>query len=247
MKFTYFKLLGHVISAIWQVTIYFPFLANEIKTKKIQIWCSKLLDIFEIKIKTIDFGDFPIQGALLVSNHISWLDIMVINAVSPVRFVAKSEVKNWPIFGYLADKLGTLYIKRGYRIDTQRSVNDLANAIIDKQTICIFPEGTSTDGSKVLEFKSNLFESVVLSNAVCLPIALSYKNQITCESSNSPAYYGEVGLFESIRNLVNSPPICATVSIGLPIYPSISRKDISLKAWDQVRQMREASFFEVRV
>ncbi|MFM8153740.1 MAG: lysophospholipid acyltransferase family protein, partial [Polynucleobacter victoriensis] len=102
-----------------------PFLPYALRSKLIQIWSRTLLSIFKIRL-TIH-GNHQLlkdrQSALLVSNHISWIDIHVINTVSPVIFVAKSDVAKWPIFGWIARRIGTIFIVREKISDIKRVLN----------------------------------------------------------------------------------------------------------------------------
>lgn len=227
-----------MMSAVWQVSFHFPKATDAMKAKMIQAWCKKLLDILEVSLS------FPVNnftsgsGILFVSNHISWLDIIVINAAMPMRFLAKSEVKDWPLFGYLANKLNTVYVQRENRSDARKAVENLIDVLNEGQRICIFPEGTSSDGLSILKFKSNLFESVIASDAICIPLALTYKDVTSLEISTAPAYWGEISLIESIKNIVNASPMMATISIGAVIDDCETRKAMSLNAWEQIDQMR---------
>ena len=239
MKMTYLKIIGHILSAIWQVTFYFPWINKSSKDRRIKKWCQKLLKILEVNLQLSGFDSLPPSGILFASNHISWLDIMVINAAMPVRFVAKSEVKQWPIFGYLADQLNTLYIQRNNRGDVSQMVGQLVNALNDGERICIFPEGTSSDGSTVLPFKSNLFEAVIISNSHCMPLAITYKDLVTGQQSIAPAYFGEMNLIESIKNIVNSPPIDVLVSVNAMTSSYRTRKELCDEVWEKVNQMHQ--------
>jgi 1-acyl-sn-glycerol-3-phosphate acyltransferase len=242
MKLTYLKVFGHIISAIWQVAFYFPRANTASKNRRIKNWCKKLLKILEINLITSGFDSLPNGGILFASNHISWLDIMVINAILPVRFVAKSEVKKWPIIGYLADQLNTLYIHRNDRGDVKKMVVQLVDALNDGQLICIFPEGTSSDGTSVLGFRSNLFEAVIDSKASCMPIAISYHERKSSRITSLPAYFGDMSLITSINNLVKSQPIDVIVSVCAITQVYQTRKELSQEAWGMVNEMRQTNF-----
>ena len=241
MKMTYLKIIGHVLSAIWQVTFYFPWVDNSSKDRRIKNWCQKLLKILEINLQLSGFDSLPSGGILFASNHISWLDIMVINAAMPVRFVAKSEVKQWPIFGYLADQLNTLYIQRNNRGDVSKMVGQLINALNKGESICIFPEGTSSDGLTVLPFRSNLFEAVINSNSNCMPLAITYKDSMTRQQSIAPAYFGEINLIKSIKNIVNSSPIDVFISVIDVTNTNRTRKELCDEVWKKVNQMHQSN------
>lgn len=244
MKMTYLKIIGHILSAIWQVSFYFPRADNGSKNLRIKKWCRDLLKILEINLKISGFDSLPAGGILFASNHISWLDIMVINAILPVRFVAKSEVKKWPIVGYLANQLNTLYIDRNNRGDLSKMVAKLVDALNEGEQICIFPEGTSSDGTKVLALRSNLFEAVIASNSICIPIAITYKDLITKKHSVAPAYFGEMSLIKSIKNIVNSPPLEVLVLANELTQVYKTRKELSDEVWEKINQMHRLNFYD---
>src|SRR5262249_10787518 len=105
-------------------------------------------------------GCVPGSG-LLVSNHLSYLDVLVLSSITPAIFVSKSEVKHWPVFGWMARRAGTLFIERAKRGDVAR-VNDEADRLLETgMLLVIFPEGTSSDGREVLPFRSSLLEPIV--------------------------------------------------------------------------------------
>ena len=156
-----FFLVIHLVSAILKCAI-FPVLPGKLRKKLVQRWCIRLLRI--LKVKVVIHGDpstlFGAQPYLLVANHISWLDIHIINSIRPVIFVAKADVSKWPIFGYLANMLGTIFLKREKLSDIKRVIQLMKDKFANQEVVAIFPEGTSSDGKEVLPFKSNLFESI---------------------------------------------------------------------------------------
>ena len=100
------------------------------------------------------------SSGLLVSNHLSYLDIVVLSSIRPCVFVAKRDVARWPLFGWLAHAAGTIFVDRERRFSTE-FVNGIHEAIAAGLPVVLFPEGTSSDGSTVLPFKSALLESAV--------------------------------------------------------------------------------------
>jgi 1-acyl-sn-glycerol-3-phosphate acyltransferase len=167
---------------------------------------------------------------LIASNHISWLDIHVINAFKPIRFVAKSEVASWPIFGWMAKQLGTVFIRRDSARHARLVVANMAD-VLKTQSICIFPEGTSTIGSTVLPFKSNLFESALVAQTPVCPIAIQYISKITGIRSESPAFVGDMGLLESMSRVIEDRSLLAKITILAPCFPgsssNLDRKELA--------------------
>jgi 1-acyl-sn-glycerol-3-phosphate acyltransferase len=167
----------------------------------------------------------------MASNHISWLDIQVINAFKPVRFVAKSEVRGWPVFGWMAAQLGTVFIRRDSARHARQVVDQIA-AVLKIESVCIFPEGTSTAGESVLPFKPNLFESAILAKAPVIPVAIAYRSRSTGLRSDAPAFIGEMGLVESMSNVISNRDIEVHLSLLEPYLISDSaipdRKELAL-------------------
>lgn len=232
-------LILHVLSALIQLVFFF-FLSQKIRACLIQIWSRQLLKILNIKV-VID-GDQTLlhiqQGFLMASNHISWLDIHVINTMQPVVFVAKADVADWPIFGWIAKMIGTIFVKREKLSDLKRVIQAIKRQLHEQQTVCIFPEGTSSDGRQLLEFRSNLFEAVAHSQIKILPIALSYQeNQ---KYSDRTAFIGDMGLIDSIKRIMQSDQIVAHIKVCAPQSAQDSRQ----KTADQARQaiLRTLSF-----
>ncbi len=120
-------------------------------------------------------GEPPEQGALLISNHISWLDIIIIGQYLPAYFVAKSDISQWPIIGYLAKQGGTIFIRRGDKQHIRNTAEKIVWLLKQNSNIIAFPEGTTTNGNEVLNFHSSLFQPALLTKSAIQPIALQYQ------------------------------------------------------------------------
>jgi 1-acyl-sn-glycerol-3-phosphate acyltransferase len=197
------QILAHVIGGVCTLSFLFPFLNREQKDRRIQQWSQKLLKIFDIQLRVTGAEKLLSSPHLLASNHISWLDIHVINAFKPVRFVAKSEVRGWPVFGWMAEQLGTVFIRRDSARHARQVVDQMAE-VLRVESVCIFPEGTSTSGEAVLPFKPNLFEAAILAPAPVFPMAITYLSKSTGLRSDAPAFIGDMGLLESMSNVIAS-------------------------------------------
>jgi 1-acyl-sn-glycerol-3-phosphate acyltransferase len=209
------QILAHLICGVCTLSFLFPFLNRDQKGHRIQQWSKKLLKIFYIRLHVIGAEKLLPNPHLLASNHISWLDIHVINAFKPVRFVAKSEVRGWPVFGWMAEQLGTVFIRRDSARHARQVVDQIAE-VLKVESVCIFPEGTSTSGESVLPFKPNLFESAILAHAPVLPIAIAYRSRSTGLRSDDPAFIGDMGLLESMSKVIGNRNIEVHVSLLEP-------------------------------
>ncbi len=200
------RIFLHVIAGVCILFFILPFSSQAQKDRHIQQWSKRLLKIFHIQLRVVGADKLVSTPYLMASNHISWLDIQVINAFKPVRFVAKSEVRGWPVFGWMAAQLGTVFIRRDSARHARQVVDQIA-AVLKIESVCIFPEGTSTAGESVLPFKPNLFESAILAQAPVIPMAIAYRSRSTGLRTNAPAFIGEMGLVESISNVIGNQDI----------------------------------------
>ena len=152
----------HVFQGIATTAFVFPMIGLPRRQALIRRWSERLLRIMSIesRVHGLPPGGLP-GNMLIVANHISWLDIFVLNTVQPARFIAKAELKRWPLVGLLIAGCGTLFIERERRRDAHR-VNDHAREVLAAgDTIAIFPEGTTTDGTTLLPFHGSLLQPVI--------------------------------------------------------------------------------------
>lgn len=137
-------------------------------------WAAQLLGL--LRVEVVWFGPAPQPGAFLASNHVSWLDIPVLCAQGDVHFLSKAEVRDWPLIGRLAQAAGTLFIRRGSG-ESRLKAEEIAAHLRAGRTICVFPEGTTTDGCSVRRFFRPLFAAPVLAAAPVQPVALRYRDE----------------------------------------------------------------------
>lgn len=158
-------------------------------------------------MRVICFGDIPennvsLVNNMFVANHISWTDIHAINSLISLRFIAKSDIKNWPVFGYLASKANVLFIDRSKRQEAGH-VNTIASQSLQAgDNLCLFPEGTTTDGTEIKAFKSSLFEAALQANATIRPIAIRYLHP-DGRINTEVAYAGDTSLLESVQQVLS--------------------------------------------
>ena len=205
--------LLHLVRGWWTVVTLFPRLSALQKEERIRSWALALL--VQLAIKLVVIGKPPTRGPLLlVSNHISWLDIYVIYAVCHCRFVAKADVQRWPLIGTLATAVGTLFIQRESRRDALRVVHHLVERLRCADVLAVFPEGTSSDGVRVLPFHANLLQAAIAANVPVQPVALRYSDAVSCVNSLSACYINNDTLLGSIWRILNAPPLCVTLIFG---------------------------------
>ena len=162
-----------------------------------------MLRAFHIRVRT--FGNIPpanTQGIMLVANHISWADIHALNSLIPLKFVAKSDIQHWPIFGYLVTKTNnTLFIDRSKRQQAGRIVETVADSLMAGDNLCYFPEGTTSEGTQILPFKSSVLQAAINANTKIWPVAIKYVN--TDGNINTEmAYAGETSMIDSMKMVI---------------------------------------------
>jgi 1-acyl-sn-glycerol-3-phosphate acyltransferase len=214
------RCVAHLLHGMWTIATNFGTATAAQKSQHISLWAQRFLRILKVDLRTT--GTAVTQGPLLVvSNHISWLDILVLLAVQPVCFVSKAEIKRWPLIGWLATNAGTLYIERASRRDAMRVVHHIAAALTvqpDAQPslIAVFPEGTTSDGAQVLPFHGNLIQAALSAGAPVQPVTLRFVDPATGALSMAPAYVDNDTLVSSVWRLLTSPAVQASVHFSPP-------------------------------
>jgi 1-acyl-sn-glycerol-3-phosphate acyltransferase len=156
----------------------------------------------------------PQGPVLLVANHISWLDITALHAARFCRFVSKSDVKAWPLIGSLAAGVGTLFIQRESRRDAMRTVHHMAQSLRDGDVLAVFPEGTTSDGVRLLPFHANLLQAAISAEAPVQPVALKFVDTRSGQPSLAPCYVGDDTLVGSVWRTLNASDITVQIVFG---------------------------------
>jgi len=236
------RLVFHFLRGILVCAAVFPWASAHVRERLIREWSRKLLAIcgIEVEVQGLAPGQVAPQGGMLVSNHISWLDIYVIHCWQPVRFVAKSEIRSWPVVGWLCDKTGTIFIERGRKRDAHRVLHHLTEVMQQGDLVCVFPEGTTTDGSKVLPFHANLMQAPVAGHLPVQPVALTYLDAATGKPTLAPAYIDDISLVQCLNAILKSPPIKARLVIGPQLGAGAAgRRELAETAREVVVQLVE--------
>ena len=233
------RIAFHVLWGLLTLCFLMPFADLQQKQRKTQRWARRLLSILQVRLEVSGI-ELPKAATFLVaSNHISWLDIHAINAFRVLRFVAKAEVESWPIFGWMAKQLDTIFIRRDSSRHARAVVEKMAQ-VFSVRPICIFPEGTSSIGDGVLPFKSNLFEAAIVAQVPVFPLAIQYLNRTSGQRSITPAFVGEMTLLESIHNVIYSQDLVVSIEILPPYLPQsgtvLDRKQLALFCQKSIEQ-----------
>jgi 1-acyl-sn-glycerol-3-phosphate acyltransferase len=207
------RALLHAFAGWLTIRVLFPRWPQQRREATVQAWSQRMLRVLGIPLHVR--GDAPARGpVLLVANHISWLDILVMHAARHCRFVSKSDVKHWPLIGTLATGGGTLYIEREKRRDAMRVVHHMAESLRAGDIVAVFPEGTTGDGEALLPFHGNLIQAAISANAPVQPVALRFVDRATGKNSDGPLYLGDDSLLQSLWRTLAGRPFVAHVRFG---------------------------------
>lgn len=208
------RALLHVAQAVPRCAFLFPFLAPPARLLQVQRWCAGMLCCLGVAVHASGGAVRP-GPVLVAANHISWLDILAIISVHPVRFVSKADVKRWPVLGWLVGCGGTLFIEREKKRDAMRVVHQLAEALKAGGALAIFPEGTTSDGHGLLPFHANLLQAAIAAQAPVQPVALRYSDARSPVSA-AAAYVGDTTLLRSLWNVASAPRLRVSVHVLPP-------------------------------
>lgn len=222
MLLKYIRLLHAFAHAFWILWIKFPKLSKEQKLQAIKNWSQNTLNIIGIQVVN-EAPHVPTDSInmprLVVANHVSWVDALIIQTIQPSIFVAKSEVRSWPIVGNIATACGVVYVDRGSPSSARRMVDDVSSALHHGYCVAGFPEGTSSEGSSVSLFHANLFEAAINHNIQVQPLAIRYTNPQTGALCLKAAFIGDIGFVQSLHQVMTSSGIHAKVHVGNPLSP----------------------------
>lgn len=218
----------HLLRGVATVALVYPMIGDVRRLALKQRWSRRLLDILGIRLDAALAGVEP--GSLVVANHISWVDVFVINAARPVAFVAKAEVRQWPLLGWLAARTDTVFLRRGSR-GHAKIVNGEIDALLGAgKDVAIFPEGTTTDGTHLLGFHGALLQPAVESGRPIQPLALAYETP-DGRQCLAPAYVGDTSLGQCLAAMLAERRIVARLRPTPPLAtPGCARRELARAA-----------------
>ena len=234
LAFRLLCVIAHIMTGLGTCIFVFPWIGPEQRTGHIQRWSQRVLRTFGV---TVEVSGAPVlPNALLVANHISWVDVFVINARFPSRFVAKSEVRRWPLIGPLSALAGTVFVARGQPSDLRCTVDALAEKLREGERIACFPEGTSAAQGDLKPFRANLFEAAIDAQVPVQALAISYVTD-DGELHSSVEYIATTSLAGSMAAILSGTPICARLHALRPLATEgVNRRSLALGSREQVRE-----------
>lgn len=208
----------HVLHGLWIVQWRFARWDEIERRRCVQAWARSALAILGVEVRSQ--GVPAARGCLVVANHVSWLDILAIDAVAPCRFVAKADVHRWPLLGALVAGAGTLFIERTSRRDALRVVHQLAERLQAGDVLAFFPEGTTSDGRSVLPFHANLLQAPLAVDAPVQPLGLAYRPKGAARQGaqrhEAPVYVGSTTLLASLWRVLRAADVAVELHWGQP-------------------------------
>jgi 1-acyl-sn-glycerol-3-phosphate acyltransferase len=211
------RLALHLLQGGLTLALAFPFLGPQWQARLKRRWARGLLTILNVQLSVRgESPDLSSQGVMFVANHVSWIDIYLLFAVRPARFIAKAEIRSWPVLGWFALKTGTLFIERGKRQDTFRINQQAAAALKAGDCVALFPEGTTSDGTRLGHFHASLLQPAVHTEATLWPMAIRFHHP-DGSVNTAPAYVDNMSFGDSIRQVLREPVIHATITFAAPL------------------------------
>jgi 1-acyl-sn-glycerol-3-phosphate acyltransferase len=226
----------HLFAGLFTCAVVFPFIDAGGRDRHIRRWSQQLLQICGVRVEVDAASATLVPGAVVVANHISWLDIFVINAMQPCRFVAKSDIRDWPVLGWLCEQAGTIFIARGNRRDVRRIFQGLVASIHAGERVAFFPEGTTAAQGTVLPFHANLFEAAIDAEVPIQPYALRYLDDAG-RLHSAVEFIGDMSFTQSMIAILKARKISA----HLQLLPAIDvtgahRRELAADARQAVAQ-----------
>lgn len=235
-----FFLFRSVLVSVWILLglltelLVFPLISRTGRRCVVGVWSRGLMTLCGVRVQPL--GEPQRKGAVLwVANHVSWVDIFVLNSVRTTSFVAKSDVRRWPVIGLLVAWAGTLFIDRSHRYAVREAGRQMQACFDRGDAVGLFPEGTSTDGHDVRTFHAGLFEPAIQAAVPIQPVALRFLRS----SRRAPelAFVGEQTLVANLWILLSARDVtveCEFLPL-IQITPDMGRGELAKKAHNAIR------------
>ena len=229
----------HAMKGSWLMWRRFPNATQAEKDALSMQWARECLRIFNVELDVQ--GEPQTAGPLLVvSNHISWLDILVLLAVQPVNFISRVENAKWPVLGYLIRGSGTIFVARESKRDTARVVAQIADYLETHDgMVAFFPEGRTSLGTGVAHFHGNMLQAAIASAVPVQAMALDYRLATPEQARSSAVSYADINFVQSVLNTLASGPYIARVYCAAPVESrDWQRRELAAQLRSTIMQMR---------
>lgn len=200
------------------------------------IWAKKIIKILNMKLTVI--GDPPIPPFFLVSNHLSYIDVWVLFASAKGSFVAKSDLRDWPVVGFVMATSGMIFVNRKLKADVRRVNDEIATKLTTAQGIFLFPEGTTSSGKEILPFKSSLFQFAAQKNIAVTSAAISYSTPDDPEfASKSLCWWDETPFLPHFWTLLKTDRFEASISFSSEQIQNSDRKYLAKRTEEIIKDL----------
>lgn len=213
----------HLLSGALQVALLYPFGGSTGRQCLKRAWSRQLLALLGIRVEVVDGGLGGIKNGLLVCNHISFIDIFVLNALLPSGFVAKSDVARWPLIGWLSRRNDTIFIERGSRKAAHNTQRNMLAAMDAGKRLVVFPEGTTTAGDRLLPFHAALFQSAIDAAVPVHAICLGYHGADGLRSA-APAYIDDISLVACMAAVLRTRRLVVRINLAGSFTPPLPER-----------------------
>ncbi len=203
------------------VLLLYPWSSDARRMVMKQRWSAAMLNALGVRLEPRLEALSP--ASLVVANHISWLDIFVINAAFPAAFISKAEVRHWPLIGWLAAVNDTVFLRRGSRGHARLINEEIGARLAAGKRVVLFPEGTTTDGTRVLHFHGALLQPALEARCPVVPLALSYQDQ-DGQRSLAPRYDGDISVGASLASILACPGLVARIQACPALQPEQAQR-----------------------
>ncbi len=227
-----------LISSLLSVATIYAWVSPPVRSRMNRAWSRILMKICGIRVRVT--GEPRLRGAVLwVANHVSWIDIYVLAGVRGILFIAKSEIRKWPVLGWLVARVGTVFLQRGQRNSLKQVAEQMAERFGRVEALGLFAEGTTSTGMDVLPFHTSLFDPAMRAAADIQPVALCFKYQ--GRRSDFAAFVGEETLLRNLWTLMKAKGV-EVEAVFLPVltaseYQSWHRGEVAQYVRDAIVQV----------
>jgi 1-acyl-sn-glycerol-3-phosphate acyltransferase len=246
------RLLLHVLQGLLTVVLVFPRLDAAARTAHVLRWSGQMMQRIGIRFET----NLPVQQqgnpdfyrhVFFAGNHVSWLDIHMLQSLVPARFVAKSELGTWPLLHRMIRASGAMFVERAKRRDVTRINDLLVEALTAGDCVAVFPEGTTSPGNGLRPFYANLIQAAIAASAQTgsrtdkqvqlIPFALRFEDA-DGQFSLAPAFIDDLNMVQSVWLTLGERHLTARLTMGEPIpLAGRHRKDVARDAEEAVRRL----------
>ncbi len=211
----------------------------------IRSWSREVLHRAGVEVRTVGFPADADKPVTLVANHVSWSDIFALNTQHACHFIAKSELKSWPLAGRLLNNVGTIFINRSDRKDTHRLKRVVHELLAAGETVAVFPEGTTSIGHNVLKFHASLLEPIVAAEGEVWVVAIRYFRVSDGARTDAAAYIDDMSLLDSLHAIHDVGGVIAELRFLQAIQcAGLNRRDVAQRAESLIRASIQSSSFE---